>query len=176
VIGILLVLLIVGGSIFFLQTQKVTIAILTGQVSYGGGTSITIQQVGFSHLLNLEVRNISRLEYFMTKRGTPRVTESRPVQLPNVVNLTIKFKLITPTNTALAFEPLKIGKGGTHNFELVIGPAEGLTSPGTFHLIIEFHLIVTTPTGTKVVDIQRTIEITFTVPKGTVSMREIAQS
>ena len=103
--------------------------------------------------------------------GKPRVTKSSPVQIPFVVNLTITFTLITPTNVTLSFEPLKLGKGGVHNFTLVIGPDEGLTGTGTFKLIITFKLTVTRPDGTKVLDLTRIIEVTFTVPKGSVSIR-----
>jgi len=173
VLVIIIALLLLGGVIGLLYVQKVTIAVLSGQVSYtGSSVGLEISQIRYLPLLNLEVRNISRLNYMLMTHGRPEVTESHPVKLPNVVNITIKFKLITPTNTVLEFEPLKLGEGGSHNFQLIVGPNEGLTTTGTFYLIIEFYLKVTTPQGLTIVEIHKTIEIAFTVPKGSVSIIE----
>ena len=163
----------IGGGILFLKFQTVTIATLSGQVAYTGAVSdLTAQQVGFYHELQLKVKNVSRLDYMLMSRGKPRIVSSQEKELPSVVNLTITFKLITPTNTVLIFEPLKLGKGGVHNFTMIIGPDEGLSETGIFMLEITFHLVVTRPDGMVIVEVHRTIEITFTVPKGTVSMRE----
>jgi len=174
VLAIVVIFLIIGGVFLFLNMQQVTIAVLSGSASVTSvyeTEEVGAQQVFLSPHVSLKVRNISRFNYMTMSHGKPRVTKSSPVQIPFVVNLTITFTLITPTNVTLSFEPLKLGKGGVHNFTLVIGPDEGLTGTGTFKLIITFKLTVTRPDGTKVLDLTRIIEVTFTVPKGSVSIR-----
>ncbi len=164
--GLIVVVLIVALASYYLS-QKVEVAIVKGWITVMGGSKsvLSLCQVGgaISHHedANVIVKNISRLEY-ARNHGRPRITASKPEDI-GVVNLTIKFTLITPTNHTISFEPLKIGKGGTHNFTLVIGPDEGLTS-GRFRIVIEFFLQVTTPAGITIWRISITIVRSFEVP------------
>lgn len=82
------------------------------------------------------------------------------------------INLLTPTGKQIEFEPLNLGKGGIHNFTLIIGPDEGIETSGTFTLIVTFRLKVTTPAGVSVIDSTKTIQVSFTVPRGTVSIQE----
>jgi len=173
ILAVILMLVIIGGGLLFLNMQQVTIAVLSGMTSVSGtfGTSeFRLQQVTFSPRVSMSVRNVSRLNYIMMSRGKPMITSSSEIQMPYVVNLTITFSLVTPTGKTLTFEPLKLGKGGVHNFTLIIGPDEGLTETGTFRLTITFSLKVTTPAGVTVVELTKIIEVIFTVPKGSVQV------
>jgi len=163
-IALIVLILIFGGGFFYLNTQNVTIVIVSGSATISSPTMVKIGPL--VPQVDISVENVSQLDYMLMKRGKPRVTSSEPTAMTNVVDLTIKFTLKTPTGTELSFEPLKIGEGGKHNFELIIGPNEGLQGSGNFTLVIEFHLKVTTPAGVTVVELTRTITVTFTIPSG----------
>lgn len=163
-IALIVLILIFGAGFLYLKTQNVTIAIVRGSATISSPTMVKI--VALTPKVGILVKNISQFDYMLMKKGKPRVTSSEPTAMTNVVDLTIKFTLKTPTDAELSFEPLKIGKGGKHDFELIIGPDEGLQESGTFTLTIEFNLKVTTPAGTPVVELTRTITVTFTIPSG----------
>ena len=155
ILTVLVVLgLVFSGVFFYLETQNVTVAIVSGSTT----VSSLIAEV------DVTVKNVSQLDYILMEKGKPKVTSSRPKETQNVVNLTISFTLKTPTGKELSFEPLKIGEAGEHNFELIIGPNEGLDETGEFKLTIKFHLKVTTPTGMLVAQQIITITVEFTVP------------
>jgi len=121
--------------------------------------------------LDAKVMEMTMLNYMMTQRGKPQVSGSKPVEMPDVINLTIIFRLTTPTNKTLEFEPLKLNKGGVHNFTFYIGEDDSISGEGTFKLKIIFKLTVTTPNGKTVVDIDRTITVYFELPEKTVSIK-----
>ena len=84
---------------------------------------------------------------YALNHGKPKVTESNPQELGiGVVNLTVRFLLITPANKTIEFEPLELREGGEHNYTLILGPNENITA-GKFKLVIEFYLQVRTPAG-----------------------------
>jgi len=156
-IVLVIVGLIFGGMLIYLKTQNVTVALVDGTATI---SSLSVK-------VDVSVENVSQLDYMlMLDKGKPKVTSSKPEEIQNVVNLTISFTLKTPTGKELGFEPLKIGEAGKHNFELVIGPNEGLDETGEFKLIVKFHLKVTTPTGMLVAQQIITITVEFTVPAG----------
>jgi len=163
-IALIVLILIFGGGFLYLKTQNVTIAIVSGSATISSPTMVKMGPL--VPQVDISVKNVSQLDYMLMKKGKPRVTSSKPTAMTNVVDLTIKFTLKTPTGTELTFEPLKIGEGGEHNFELIIGPNEGLQGTGNFTLTIEFHLKVTTPAGVTVTDLTKTITVTFTIPSG----------
>lgn len=174
-IGLMSIAIIVGAIFIFLNTQQVSVATLSGQVSVSPTyttSDFSASQVSFAHALSLKVTSTSRLSYMLMPHGKPAITQSTISEISYVVNLTITFKLLTPTGKQIEFEPLKLGKGGIHNFTLIIGPDEGIETSGTFTLIVTFRLKVTTPAGVSVIDSTKTIQVSFTVPQGTVSIQE----
>lgn len=129
---------------------------------------LNMKQVGIpinvDKRVSCECKNISWITYTLN-HGKPRITKSSPQDLGgNVVNLTIKFLLVTPANKTIEFEPLQLGKGGRHDFQLILGPDENITS-GKFKLVIKFYLEVRTPAGITIGPIELTpVELEFEVP------------
>ena len=170
-LGILIILLIFSaGVIYILGFQKETVAVVQGSVTVSRSGSGNYELLLYGMLVNVEARfeNIPLYSYMTMERGKPHITASKPTEMPDVVNLTILFRLTTPTNKTLEFEPLKLGKGGVHNFTLIIGKDEGLDGTGTFKLEIVIKLKVTTPNGVTVVDKEKVITVFFELPERTV--------
>ncbi|MHA1721488.1 MAG: hypothetical protein ACTSXW_00240 [Candidatus Baldrarchaeia archaeon] len=165
-VALIVLILIFGSGFLYLKTQKVTVAIVSGSSTITPPATVKIEVLSMQ--IDVSLENISRFDYMLMKGGKPKITSSKPIETVNVVNLTIEFKLRTPADTGLSLGILEIGKGGKHSFELIMGPGEGLKGSGNFTLIIKFHLKVTTPAGMTVVELSRTITVTFTVPSGEV--------
>lgn len=174
-LGIAIILLIIfAGSVYYLGFEKATVLVVSGSVSVGrsGGEIFELTQYDMTTRVQAEVRQMAMFNYMMTQRGRARVTGSNAVELPDVVNLTIIFRLTTPTNKSIEFEPLKLGKGGVHNFTFIIGESEGVSGDGTFKLEIVFKLRVTTPNGITVVDMERTITVLFELSEKSLQVQE----
>ena len=146
--------LIISLVVVICMFQPVRIVEVSGSVSIlpigGSSSGLHINQgtempVSVDRHASYEIKLAPWISYAMT-HGKPKISESKPQELGvGVVDLTIKFTLVTPTKN-ISFEPLKLGKGGVHNFTLVLGPDEGI-STGKFKLVIEFYLKVETPAG-----------------------------
>ncbi len=161
---IILLLIFSIGAIFY-GTQKLDVLTVKGSVSVSSQalTEFGLLQYGMMPSVNAEFREMMRFNYMLAQPGKPKVTGSKTLNLPDTVELTILFRLETPTNKVLEFEPLKLGKGGVHNFTIYLGPNEGIVGEGTFNLTIVFKLRVKTPAGLTIVDMERVISVTFDV-------------
>ncbi len=170
-VALIVLILVFGSGLLYLKGQKVTVAIVSGSTMVSSPVAVKVEALSIQ--VDASLKNVSRLDYLLMRKGKPRVTSSEPTEMVNVVDLKIEFKLKTPTGTELSLGILEIGKGGRHDFELIVGPNEGLKGSGNFTLIIEFHLKVTTPAGITVVELTRTITVTFTIPSGEVHISSI---
>ncbi len=147
IIAVLVVVILIS-LVYFLFVNKVRIVVIEGGVEITQAGYITLQVPRMLPSADVSIKDVPYINYkTATSKGKPTVTRSNPVELPGVVELTITFKLTTPTGTILEFEPLKLGAGGVHNFTLIVGPDESVSGNGTFTLEITFQLSVTPPAG-----------------------------
>lgn len=162
---ILIIVLVLAGvcSLGYWLMRPVKVVVVYGGASVGAFQTVaTLEEsqeaVPFVAFADVRFETRSYISYVTAGgKGKARVTQSRPLDV-GVVELTITFRLKTPTGHVLEFEPLKLDKGGVHNFTLILGPDEGVSGNGTFYLEIHFKLRVTPPAPTPV-SVEREIVI-----------------
>jgi peptidoglycan hydrolase-like amidase len=108
----------------------------------------------------IKVARISYMDYTFSNR---RSVNEREKDKADIVTLEVIFDLSTPTGTNLTIGQFDLAGEGFKEFNLVVGPNEGLTESGTFVLFIKIHLTVKPPTGFKM-ELTKTISKTFEVP------------
>jgi len=165
--AIILVVSLLGAVIGYLGAQQVQIAVLKGCVLISEySPDVSIKQQPFMYGLSIRILEISLLEYMTTRHGKPIITKSTSTQLPYIINLSITFELVTPTNKTLMYEPLTIDKGGLHNFTLTLGPDEKVKEKGRYKLIVAFKLIIYDIKGQEIINIAKTVRVIFAIPEG----------
>ncbi|MGQ4892808.1 MAG: hypothetical protein ACP6IP_10030 [Candidatus Njordarchaeia archaeon] len=164
-VGLIITFLIFLAAIAYISMQEVRVLSLSGSVSINrqAGGYLYLLDYGFEQKVNAKIVKMYRLSYTASNHGKPKITRSKILEMPDIVNLTIVFSLTTPSNKTIMFEPLKLGKGGVHNFTLVLGPDEGVSGNGRFNLTIMFSLKVTTPAGITIVEIHKAINVVFQI-------------
>lgn len=111
---------------------------------------------------NVEIK-VAKMSYIGYTFSAKQSVEEREKTDINIVDLEVNFLLQTPTGTNLTIGQFDLAGGGFKDFNLIVGPNEGLGEDGTFTLFIEIHLEVDPLTGPSM-ELRRTIERTFTVP------------
>ena len=119
--------------------------------------------------VHIDVGTMNSYEYLLA-RNTARTQVSGEEDVDGaLVVITITFNLTTPSNNSLVFEltPGNIGAGDTSVVTL-LGPEDGLSTEGEFHLRITITVVVTPPGFDEpVVNIKLDpVDLTFTVPTG----------
>jgi|GEM_PF-3040628 hypothetical protein len=110
--------------------------------------------------MQIVVTKMSYIEYtFFSRRS---VSEHEKMGA-DIINLEVNFILQTPTGTNLTIGQFDLTGEGSKDFNLVVGPNEGLEESGEFILFIEINLNVNPPAGPPI-ELNKTIEGTFEVP------------
>jgi len=125
-------------------------------------SDIGLQQV------QIVVGSQSSYEYALS-RVTGRIeTSESGSNTPADVQITIEFTLTTPSNQTIIFtlNPGQMQGTGEKQVSTVLGPDEGISETGEFHLTIIISVQVTPPTSdTPVVDLElNPVNHTFTIP------------
>lgn len=149
------------------------IAVVVGLVFAGTYPAVTAAKISCellaSHSSPYDVKdqgitiNVVKLSYLEYATSRKRSVSERQTTATDIVTVKITFNLETPTGTNLTIGEFDLAGEGFKEFNLVIGPNEGLTESGTFTLTIEIYLKAQ-PIGIPVVELTKTIERTFTVP------------
>ena len=150
--GIVIILILIIAGLTYLMVVKTKVVEIDGSVKVSSlGTSEIRIQWSMTPSVSAQVKEIPMLQYYISNRGKLK-SSSSTVSTPEVVEIYIYFKLITPANKTIEFEPLSLKGAGEHTFNTIIGPNEGLEE-GLLKLVFEFNLKVKTPTGLNVVEL-----------------------
>lgn len=114
----------------------------------------------FAKNMQIVVTKVSYIEY--TFFGRRSVSEQEKMSA-DIIDLEVNFILQTPTGTNLTIGQFDLTGEGFKDFNLVVGPNEGLEESGEFILFIEINLSVNPPAGPSL-ELNKTIEETFEVP------------
>ncbi len=119
--------------------------------------------------VQIDVSSMNPYEYALA-RNTARTQVSNEGGVDGaLVDITITFNLTTPSNNSLIFvlTPGSMGTGDT-SIVTLLGPEDGISTTGEFHLRITITIVVTPPGfDNPVVDITLDpVDLTFTVPTG----------
>jgi len=133
--------------------------------------SLQIPPVFIAGLSNvsIDVSSMNPYEYALA-RNTARTQVVGEEDGGNgaLVEITITFNLTTPDGESLIFEltPGRSLSTGDSNVAILLGPEDGISTTGEFHLSITITIVVTPPGfDTPVVDISLDpVNMTFTVP------------
>ena len=126
----------------------------TLEVTHSSPYDVTARNV------EIKITKMSYVGYAFSAKQSVREREKTDI---NIVDLEVKFLLKTPTGSNLTIGQFDLAGRGFKDFNLIVGPNEGLREDGTFTLFIEMHLKVNPPAGPSI-DLRKTIERTFKVP------------
>lgn len=120
--------------------------------------------------VEIDVSSMNPYEYILT-RNTARIQVSGEANEGDaIVEITITFNLTTPSNTNVVFvlTPGSDQGTGDRNIVTLLGPEDGITTEGEFHLKITITVRITPPGfDAPVVDITLDpVDMTFTIPTG----------
>ena len=117
--------------------------------------------------VQIDVSSMNPYEYALARNTARTQVSSEEDGSGALVEITITFNLTTPSGDSLIFEltPGSIGTGDT-SFVTLLGPEDGISLEGDFHLRITITVVVTPPGFNEpVVDISLDpVDLTFTVP------------
>ncbi|TFG14321.1 hypothetical protein EU537_03835 [Candidatus Thorarchaeota archaeon] len=123
---------------------------------------IGLQQV------QIDVSSQSSYEYALSRiTGRTETSESNS-NTPADVQITIEFTLTTPSNQTIVFtlNPGQMQGTGEKQVRTILGPDEGISVTGEFHLTIVISIQITPPTfDNPVVDLElNPVNRTFSIP------------
>jgi len=130
---------------------------------------LPIFTAGLSNV-QIDVSSMNPYEYALA-RNTARTQVSSEEDVNGaLVEITITFNLTTPSDNSLIFvlTPLSGQGTGDRNIAILLGPEDGISIEGEFHLRITITIVVTPPGfDNPLVDITLDpVDLTFTVPTG----------
>jgi len=150
---------------FDLSIDSTSTAVALSDLEY---LQLPIFNAGLSNV-QIDVSSMNPYEYALA-RNTARTQVSNEEDVSEaLVEISITFNLTTPSGNSLIFEltPGSIGTGDI-SFVTLLGPEDGISIEGEFHLQITITVVVTPPGfDNPVVDITLDpVDLTFTVPTG----------
>jgi len=125
-----------------------------------------------ANLSNVEigVSSMNPYEYILTRNTARTQVSGETNEGEAIVEITITFNLTTPSNTNVVFvlTPGSDQGTGDRNIVTLLGPEDGITTEGEFHLKITITVKITPPGFNEpVVDIAlNPVDLTFTIPTG----------
>lgn len=118
--------------------------------------------------VDVNVKSMNPYQYLIERNTARTQMTSEDASGQEFVEITIVFELITPANTSLTFTitPGSDQGTGTRNIVTILGPEDGITTTGTFHLSITINIKVTPPRfDNPVVDLNlEPVSLDFVVP------------
>jgi len=126
----------------------------TLEVTHSSPYDVTVRNV------EIKVTRMSYVGYAFSAKQSVGEREKTDI---NIVDLGVKFILETPTGSNLTIGQFDLAGRGFKDFNLIVGPNEGLREDGTFTLFIDMYLKVNPPAGPSI-ELRKTIERTFEVP------------
>ncbi len=119
--------------------------------------------------VDVDVTTMNPYEYMLARNTGRTQVSGDDDQEGAIVEITITFNLTTPANTSLVFvlTPGSLRGTGAKEVMTLLGPEDGLTTGGEFHLTITIAVKVTPPGfDNPVVDLTlEPVSRTFTVPQ-----------
>jgi len=120
--------------------------------------------------VEIDVSSMNPYEYILIRNTARTQVSGEANEGEAIVEITITFNLTTPSNTNVVFvlTPGSDQGTGDRNIVTLLGPEDGITTDGEFHLKITITVRITPPGFDEpVVDIVLDpVDMTFTIPTG----------
>jgi hypothetical protein len=159
-------------AMYGLEVQVANVSMTLGISSIASSSKFNTAQapsfdVGLQQV-QIDVSSQSSYEYALSRITGRTETSESDSNTPADVQIALEFTLTTPSNQTITFtlNPGQMQGTGEKQVRTILGPDEGISTTGEFHLVIVISIQVTPPTfDTPLVDLELTpVNRTFTIP------------